>query len=668
MSTANAGWFPDPMGRHEFRYWTGRDWSEHVADAGHTTLDAMGPPVGHAAPAHADSHPLPPPTLTPVVPAASFAASPASQAHPTTPSAGGKKGDATWKIVAALAAVVALAAGGFFIFRGKDDGAKTVGNGAEIFLEPAAAVGADPFTPSVDTNTAPAPPRLVRTSADSTATTVLPTTVVPTTVLPVPAVTTVVATTVVATTVVATTVVATTPPTTAAPATVGVRSVEAASPGLYGGTRNNAACDKEQMISFLNVNPDKAAAWAGAQGIATADIPAFIRSLTPLVLRADTRVTNFGFRNGVANAKDAILQMGTAVLVDVYGIPRARCSCGNPLAPPRPLAAGYTYTGDPWPGFDPAAVIVVVNVTNIVINDFVITDLNGGYFGRTPSKQSPTGIDVDGDIYVDSLCDMWPEATECLPPVIEVPTTQPEPVPTTQPEPVPTTQPEPVLGTGDIQFTLRWSSTADLDLAVLDPNGEEISFVSPMSSSGGTLDVDSNASCDTAVTNPVENIFWPAGLSPIGLYTIQVRYYGECGAGAGPQAFTLTVLIDGVEVAVQPVATGLLRAGDSVNAPGDSRQYQLEKTAAPPIAAPPAAPPVETTPPPAPPVETTPPPVAPPVDTTRAPVAPPVVNAPVPVTPGQPVDIAAHCAQLYPGAVAGANLWYTLCMHDATVA
>ena len=37
-----------------------------------------------------------------------------------------------------------------------------------------------------------------------------------------------------------------------------------------------AACDKDQLISFLEANPDKAAAWAAVQGIDPSAIRAFI--------------------------------------------------------------------------------------------------------------------------------------------------------------------------------------------------------------------------------------------------------------------------------------------------------------------------------------------------------------------------------------------------------
>jgi Protein of unknown function (DUF2510) len=33
------GWFPDPTGRHEFRYWTGTAWSHQVSDRGQVGVD-----------------------------------------------------------------------------------------------------------------------------------------------------------------------------------------------------------------------------------------------------------------------------------------------------------------------------------------------------------------------------------------------------------------------------------------------------------------------------------------------------------------------------------------------------------------------------------------------------------------------------------------------------
>ena len=39
-------WYPDPLGRHEHRYYDGRSWTEHVADHGRQSVDPPGG-VGH---------------------------------------------------------------------------------------------------------------------------------------------------------------------------------------------------------------------------------------------------------------------------------------------------------------------------------------------------------------------------------------------------------------------------------------------------------------------------------------------------------------------------------------------------------------------------------------------------------------------------------------------
>ena len=44
------GWYPDPLGRHEFRYWDGATWTHHVASGGRQSVD----PPGESEPQTAD--------------------------------------------------------------------------------------------------------------------------------------------------------------------------------------------------------------------------------------------------------------------------------------------------------------------------------------------------------------------------------------------------------------------------------------------------------------------------------------------------------------------------------------------------------------------------------------------------------------------------------------
>jgi hypothetical protein len=47
---ADAGWYPDPRGRHEHRYFDGTAWTDHVADDGRGSTDPVNAPAPPAAP------------------------------------------------------------------------------------------------------------------------------------------------------------------------------------------------------------------------------------------------------------------------------------------------------------------------------------------------------------------------------------------------------------------------------------------------------------------------------------------------------------------------------------------------------------------------------------------------------------------------------------------
>ncbi|HNG24678.1 MAG TPA: DUF2510 domain-containing protein, partial [Microthrixaceae bacterium] len=42
MSSTPQGWFPDPAGRHQLRWWNGRAWAAAVADDGVQSFDPDG--------------------------------------------------------------------------------------------------------------------------------------------------------------------------------------------------------------------------------------------------------------------------------------------------------------------------------------------------------------------------------------------------------------------------------------------------------------------------------------------------------------------------------------------------------------------------------------------------------------------------------------------------
>ncbi|MFF1380952.1 DUF6777 domain-containing protein [Streptomyces sp. NPDC058308] len=160
----------------------------------------------------------------------------------------------------------------------------------------------------------------------------------------------------------------------------GTRSVSGETPGLYGGTHSVGSCDVDRQVRFLTADRTKADAFARASGIGRAAVPDYLRNLTSVVLRTDTRVTNHGFRDGSATNFQSVLQSGTAVLVDDRGLPRVRCACGNPLGPPVASKSPPRHHGKPWSGYRPAQVVVVtpaprpitdITIVNIVDNTWI---------------------------------------------------------------------------------------------------------------------------------------------------------------------------------------------------------------------------------------------------------------------------------------------------------
>jgi len=98
------------------------------------------------------------------------------------------------------------------------------------------------------------------------------------------------------------------------------------------------------------------------------------------------------------------------------------------------------------------------------------------------------------------------------------------------------------VGTGDVQVSIAWTGKTDVDLHVIDPNGEEIYYANKTAASGGRLDLDSNPACQIDDRNN-ENVYFPAGASPHGTYTVVVAYYDACGQARSD--WFVTVLVKG---------------------------------------------------------------------------------------------------------------------------
>ncbi|WP_418353625.1 DUF6777 domain-containing protein [Streptomyces alboflavus] len=161
-----------------------------------------------------------------------------------------------------------------------------------------------------------------------------------------------------------------------------MRSLAGGTPGLYGGTQRTGSCDVGRQVQYLTAEPARARAFAGVVGITQDRVPAYLRGLTPVVLRADTRVTNHGYRDGRATAFQSVLQAGTAVLVDDRGLPRVRCACGNPLRPPVAFRQTPTHSGQQWQGYRPTKVVVVTPAPRPVTVIVIVNIVNNTWIER----------------------------------------------------------------------------------------------------------------------------------------------------------------------------------------------------------------------------------------------------------------------------------------------
>ncbi|MFD7169668.1 DUF6777 domain-containing protein [Streptomyces violascens] len=210
------------------------------------------------------------------------------------------------------------------------------------------------------------------------------------------------------------------------PGTLSPSTVSGATPGLYGGTQSVASCDVEKQIRFLGGDQAKNRAFADAAGVDPGSVAGFLRGLTPVVLRVDTRVTNHGFRDGSATSFQSVLQAGTAVLVDDHGAPRVRCACGNPLKPANGHQGAWRDKGEPWPGFRGDRV-VVVRPTTVVINNFIIVNITNNTWIERPRGDDGQHDRKRPDIHIDPT---------------EPPVTEP-PSPPASPSTSPPTSPSP---------------------------------------------------------------------------------------------------------------------------------------------------------------------------------------------------------------------------------
>ncbi len=107
------------------------------------------------------------------------------------------------------------------------------------------------------------------------------------------------------------------------------------------------------------------------------------------------------------------------------------------------------------------------------------------------------------------------------------------------------------LPQGDVEVSLFWSSSADLQLLVRDPLGESVFDDNPAGTTGGILQEVGNANCVPASGAPVSYVYWPEGFLRAGTYEVEVWYQDPCVDFPAPVNFTLQIEVDGLVISRQ---------------------------------------------------------------------------------------------------------------------
>ncbi|MEM7093507.1 MAG: DUF6777 domain-containing protein [Actinomycetota bacterium] len=167
-------------------------------------------------------------------------------------------------------------------------------------------------------------------------------------------------------------------------------------PGLYGASSARALCDTDAVIDQLNARPDRLSAWADVASLVSSQAASRLETGADGFLKTDVVVTlaSLDTETTEVTTIDAVLERGTVVLIDEFGVPFMRCRDGAPILP----ASSVDLTADPvgtrWSGFDPADVIAIVPGTRLAMLDVDDLDAPGtmlATFGpdRTPDDSVP---------------------------------------------------------------------------------------------------------------------------------------------------------------------------------------------------------------------------------------------------------------------------------------
>ncbi|WP_241383587.1 DUF6777 domain-containing protein [Rhodococcus sp. CH91] len=231
-------------------------------------------------------------------------------------------------------------------------------------------------------------------------------------------------------------------------AAAGTPAVPGDRAALYGGSLERPLCDKEALVRHLDGDRAKSEAWRDVLDVP--DVRGYTEALSPVLLRADTRVTMYEYRDGAARPVQSLLERGTIVLVDDLGVPRVRCVRGTPLSAPV-LTANDQLEGPKWPGFD-AERMFVVHPAVVPVRELKVVDITTGSMvpvpvGEALPKTVPDEQDTADASPPENDAPSAPEAPRgdpvpeaaAPPPAISAP----EPLPAPAPVPAPQILPAP---------------------------------------------------------------------------------------------------------------------------------------------------------------------------------------------------------------------------------
>lgn len=103
------------------------------------------------------------------------------------------------------------------------------------------------------------------------------------------------------------------------------------------------------------------------------------------------------------------------------------------------------------------------------------------------------------------------------------------------------------VGTGTLQVSLSFDNDKDVDLHLIEPNGDHIYYGSMMSTNGGELDLDSNPACSIDGINNENITYSEEAQLDAGTYYVYVDMFSNCDPSIATN-YVASVYLNGVEI------------------------------------------------------------------------------------------------------------------------